>query len=33
MLLSEVEPGKNPPQKMNAIIEVPENGFVTYEID
>lgn len=33
MLLSEVEPGKNPPKKMNAIIEVPENGFVKYEID
>ena len=33
MTLEEIKPGKLPPKKMNAIIEVPENGFVKYEID
>ncbi|MBR1380798.1 MAG: inorganic diphosphatase [Alphaproteobacteria bacterium] len=32
MLLSEIAPGIMPPKKMNAIIEVPENGNVKYEI-
>ena len=33
MTIAEIAPGKLPPKKMNAIIEVPENGFVKYEID
>ncbi len=33
MVLSNIAPGQVPPKKMNAIIEVPENGFVKYEID
>ena len=33
MTLSDIVPGILPPKKMNAIIEVPENGFVKYEID
>lgn len=33
MFLDDIEPGAIPPRKMNAIIEVPENGFVKYEID
>ena len=33
MSLEELKPGKVPPKKMTAIIEVPENGFVKYEID
>lgn len=32
MSLNEIAPGKLPPKQMNAIIEVPENGFVKYEI-
>lgn len=32
MLFEEIMPGKNPPKNMNAIIEVPENGCVKYEI-
>lgn len=33
MSIEEIMPGKEPPKKMNAIIEVPENGYVKYEID
>lgn len=33
MNIENVCAGKQPPKKMNAIIEVPENGFVKYEID
>lgn len=33
MNLKEMSPGKMPPKKMNAIIEIPENGHVKYEID
>jgi inorganic pyrophosphatase len=33
MNIEKISPGKNPPKKMNAIIEVPENGLVKYEID
>ena len=33
MSLEELKPGKMPPKKMTAIIEVPENGYVKYEID
>ena len=33
MKIEEIPAGKMPPKKMNAIIEVPENGFVKYEID
>lgn len=33
MSIENVPAGKQPPKKMNAIIEVPENGFVKYEID
>mgnify|MGYP001131136669 FL=1 len=33
MTLEEIAPGKLPPEKMNAIIEVPENGYVKYEIN
>ena len=32
MSIEEIMPGKEPPKKMNAIIEVPENGYVKYEI-
>ncbi len=32
-VLEELSPGKMPPKKMNAIIEVPENGYVKYEIN
>ena len=28
-----ISAGKNVPQLMNAIIEIPENGFVKYEFD
>lgn len=31
--MEEISTGIEPPKKMNAIIEVPENGFVKYEID
>ncbi|MDR2412689.1 MAG: inorganic diphosphatase [Rickettsiales bacterium] len=33
MTIEEISAGKEPPKKMNAIIEVPENGTVKYEID
>ena len=33
MFLDKLVPGKLPPKKMNAIIEIPENGVVKYEID
>ncbi|MBN1281950.1 MAG: inorganic diphosphatase [Alphaproteobacteria bacterium] len=33
MVMDNISPGDMPPKKMNAIIEVPENGFVKYEID
>lgn len=33
MSLQDMSPGKMPPKKMNAIIEIPENGYVKYEID
>ena len=33
MNLEEISAGKNPPKKMNAVIEVPEDGYVKYEID
>jgi len=33
MMKSEISAGAQPPKKMNAIIEVPENGAVKYEID
>ena len=33
MNISEIIPGKEPPKKMNAVIEVPENGYVKYELD
>ncbi len=32
MTLDDIIPGQMPPKKMNAIIEVPENGYVKYEI-
>lgn len=32
-MLKELAPGKMPPKKMLAVIEVPENGHVKYEID
>ena len=33
MDIQNITPGVNPPKNMNAIIEVPENGNVKYEID
>ena len=33
MTIEEIPAGQNPPKKMNAIIEVPEDGHVKYEID
>ena len=33
MSLEKLAPGKTPPRRMNAIIEIPENGHVKYEID
>ena len=33
MTIEQIQPGKMPPKKMTAIIEVPENGYVKYEID
>ncbi len=33
MSFEDIAAGKMPPKKMNAIIEVPENGYVKYEID
>ena len=33
MVMENISAGKQPPKKMNAIIEVPENGHVKYEID
>ena len=33
MPINSVPPGKNPPYRMNAIIEVPKGGRVKYEID
>ncbi|MDL2295860.1 inorganic diphosphatase [Lachnospiraceae bacterium OttesenSCG-928-E19] len=33
MTIEEIQPGKQPPKIMNAIIEVPENGHVKYELD
>ena len=32
MFIQDITPGKEPPKKMNAIIEIPENGVVKYEI-
>ena len=33
MTLNEITPGAIPPKQMNAIIEVPEGGYVKYEIN
>lgn len=33
MVMENVSAGDMPPKRMNAIIEVPENGIVKYEID
>jgi len=33
MFIQDIAPGKEPPKKMTAIIEIPENGVVKYEID
>lgn len=33
MSLENLSCGKNPPKQMNAIIEVPENDYVKYEIN
>ena len=33
MTLENLAAGKLPPKEMNAIIEIPENGHVKYEID
>jgi inorganic pyrophosphatase len=33
MTIEEISAGKEPPKKMNAIIEIPENGVVKYEIN
>lgn len=33
MSLEKLNAGANPPKQMNAIIEVPENGYVKYEIN
>lgn len=33
MKIENIPAGDNPPKKMNAVIEVPENGRVKYEID
>ncbi len=33
MPMTDIAPGKNPPFRMNAIIEVPKGGRVKYEID
>ena len=33
MTIEEIPAGKQPPKIMNAIIEVPENGHVKYELD
>ena len=32
MNIKNITPGENPPKKMNAIIEIPENGNVKYEM-
>ena len=33
MNIQDITAGKEPPKKMNAIIEIPENGVVKYEIN
>ena len=33
MNIQDIMPGKEPPKRMNAIIEIPENGVVKYEIN
>lgn len=33
MNLSAIKPGKNPPEDINVIIEIPEGGMVKYEMD
>lgn len=33
MSFDNISVGKRPPKQMNAIIEVPENGYVKYEIN
>lgn len=33
MTLKNVNPGEDLPKQINAIIEIPENGYVKYEID
>ncbi|MCL2338806.1 MAG: inorganic diphosphatase [Proteobacteria bacterium] len=33
MNIKDIKPGENPPMQMTAIIEVPEDGHVKYEID
>ena len=33
MNIQDIAAGKEPPKKMNAIIEIPENGVVKYEIN
>lgn len=33
MNIQDIMPGKEPPKRMNVIIEIPENGVVKYEIN
>lgn len=33
MNLSNIKPGKNPPEDVNVIIEIPEGAMVKYEMD
>jgi len=33
MNLSAIKPGKNPPEDVNVIIEIPEGGMIKYEMD
>jgi inorganic pyrophosphatase len=33
MDLSKLKTGKNPPEEVNAFIEIPEGSLIKYEVD
>ena len=33
MDLSKLSPGKNPPQEINVLVEIPQGSYVKYELD
>lgn len=33
MEIKKIKPGKNPPEEINALIEIPQNSSIKYELD